>query len=129
MILHIDTSGEDTLVKLLSKDGNISDQIIWLADKDQSEKLLSNIAVLLERNGLSRKDLQKIQVNTGPRSYTGLRIGIATANALAFGLNIPVVAEEFAKKKIKTNEFNTPVLPKYFAPAKITKEKSRLRNV
>lgn len=51
--------------------------------------LLPNIISLLEDVGLSRSDLTRIVVSLGPGSYTGLRIGIATALGLGRGLAIP----------------------------------------
>jgi tRNA threonylcarbamoyladenosine biosynthesis protein TsaB len=46
--------------------------------------------VLLDA-GIETKQLNAISVSTGPGSYTGLRIGYATAKGLAYALNIPLI--------------------------------------
>ena len=61
----------------------------WAGDDSVSraEELLPNIIVMLERQNLDRKMIGRISVSLGPGSFTGIRIGIATAlglkNALA----------------------------------------------
>jgi tRNA threonylcarbamoyladenosine biosynthesis protein TsaB len=53
--------------------------------------LLPLVADLLERSGTSFKQLERIAVGIGPGTFTGLRIGIATARALGQALGIPLV--------------------------------------
>jgi tRNA threonylcarbamoyladenosine biosynthesis protein TsaB len=53
--------------------------------------LLSLVAELLERSGTSFKQLERIAVGIGPGTFTGLRVGIATARALGQALGIPLV--------------------------------------
>ena|SRR5438105_3243964 len=60
------------------------------AQKFGSQVLLGLIEQILKDAKLQKSDLDKVKVATGPGSFTGLRIGVAVANALAFGLNIPV---------------------------------------
>lgn len=55
-----------------------------------SQLLIPLIAEILKKNGFQLKDISKIIVNTGPGSYTGLRIGIAVANVFGWYLGIPV---------------------------------------
>jgi tRNA threonylcarbamoyladenosine biosynthesis protein TsaB len=52
--------------------------------------ILQEVDGLLADAGLQRDSLEGIVVGTGPGSYTGLRIGLMTARALAFALDIPV---------------------------------------
>ena len=69
-------------------------------------------------NGASLLGLQGIVVNNEGNSFTSLRIGVATANALAFALNIPVVA----KNGQKEGRF---VAPKYSQEPNITVESKK----
>jgi tRNA threonylcarbamoyladenosine biosynthesis protein TsaB len=52
---------------------------------------LQNISNLFETSGIAKEEITKLAVSTGPGSYTGIRIGIATALGLKTGLNIPCV--------------------------------------
>lgn len=66
----------------------------WEAHRQLAETLHTHIAELLagHKHGLS--DLEGLVVFKGPGSFTGLRIGITVADALAYGLKIPIVASE-----------------------------------
>jgi tRNA threonylcarbamoyladenosine biosynthesis protein TsaB len=52
--------------------------------------LIDGIEALLAEAGCHRDDLRGIGVTVGPGSFTGVRIGLATARGLGYGLNIPV---------------------------------------
>jgi tRNA threonylcarbamoyladenosine biosynthesis protein TsaB len=58
--------------------------------KKQSELLPGAVQALLAREGLSVKDLGGMVVGLGPGSFTGLRIGAATAKALCYAARIPL---------------------------------------
>jgi len=70
-----------------------------------SEGLLPQIAQMLERSGVAKKDLELIAVSRGPGSFTGLRIGLATAEALAYGLKLPMIAVSTTE----TLAYNLPI--------------------
>lgn len=53
-------------------------------------RLLEDVDALLRRGGVRESQLEGIAVGTGPGSFTGLRMGLATARALAFALGLPV---------------------------------------
>lgn len=53
--------------------------------------LLDQIAEVLERAHVDRRALAAIGVGTGPGSFTGLRVGLATAKTLAYALGVPIV--------------------------------------
>ncbi len=62
-----------------------------------SQALLGLITDLINQARIEFKDLTEIKVATGPGSFTGLRVGVAVANALGFSLGILVNG-----KKIET---------------------------
>lgn len=66
----------------------------WSGDSDVSraEDLLPAIVTMLESVGRLRSDLTRLAVSAGPGSFTGIRIGLATAFGLAAGLAIPVTS-------------------------------------
>ena len=134
MILLIDTS-QDKAIIALGKEKIISKKI-WPAQYQQSETLLPAIDQLLKKNKLVLNDLTSLIVNSGPGSYTGLRVGIATANALSFGLKIPIVGIKnrlpklrdlfqigITKLKDKKFKIENLIKPYYKAKPHITKSK------
>ncbi|NHE59488.1 tRNA (adenosine(37)-N6)-threonylcarbamoyltransferase complex dimerization subunit type 1 TsaB [Cyclobacterium plantarum] len=61
-------------------------------DNVHGSKLVPSIKSLMDQSGLGLKDLGAIAVSQGPGSYTGLRIGVATAKGLAFAHDLPLIA-------------------------------------
>lgn len=55
-----------------------------------SERLLLELEHGLELSGWTKNDLEAIVVGTGPGSFTGLRVGLATAQGLSFAMNLPL---------------------------------------
>lgn len=89
MILKIDTSDNENM-RLVLDGGDRSWDSIVSARKSQSEKLLPAIDDILKKAKKKIKDLKGVVVESEGGSFTSLRIGVATANALAFALGIPV---------------------------------------
>jgi tRNA threonylcarbamoyl adenosine modification protein YeaZ len=90
MILIINTSLVDQMeIILAEKPENF--KIKKIKGKfNQSEKLLPAIDLLLKNNKAIGK-LKGIGVVVGPGGFTSVRIGVAVANALAYGFKVPVV--------------------------------------
>ena len=57
---------------------------------NKTQIILPMIDKILKKYALKPKDLSEIKINAGPGSFTGLRVGLAIANALSFTLKIPV---------------------------------------
>lgn len=97
MILHINTKEQNKISVALKKDGKII-KTVSTQNKFGSQVLLPLILKLLQPKTYNLKTLKAIEVETGPGSFTGLRVGVAVANALGFALEIPVNG-----KKIETS--------------------------
>ena len=63
-------------------------------DHQKAQIVLPLMEELLKKHKLQLSDLNAITVNTGPGSYTGIRVGISIANALGFALQIPINGTE-----------------------------------
>lgn len=100
MILYINTADQKVIEVALKKDGKIVDK---LTDENEygSQALLPLIEKLLriytpgvepqnQTGSANWKILEGVEVNVGPGSFTGLRVGASVAQALGFALNIPV---------------------------------------
>ncbi len=114
---------------LVDIDGEVMATRRWLAHHELSKSLLKEIELLLKRHDLRPGALAGIVVYRGPGSFTGLRIGIALANALAYGLNLPIVGvsgSDWLQAGVKqlghVTNFRT-VVPEYGAPVHISQPK------
>ncbi len=94
--MHINTKDQKQIKVNLRKDGKVVESLSQ-QNEYGSQVLLPLISILLDRKKMTFKDLEGVEVETGPGSFTGLRVGVSVANALGFGLGIPVNG-----KKIET---------------------------
>lgn len=95
MKLYIDTSDREKIVVEINKK-----RFETKAKEQKSQKLLPFIEEVLKKEGASFKKIKEIEVNTGPGSFTGLRVGVSVANALGWGLGIPVNGKNLKKGEI-----------------------------
>jgi tRNA threonylcarbamoyladenosine biosynthesis protein TsaB len=86
-VLGIDTSTAASAVCVLRGDGEVfelaPEPAALSAPPAHARELMPAVAAAMERAGLAYGDLEGIAVGVGPGTFTGLRIGIATARALA----------------------------------------------
>jgi tRNA threonylcarbamoyladenosine biosynthesis protein TsaB len=105
-------------------------QLEWESGRELSEQLLGRIVNFLETENLTIKDLTGILIFSGPGSFTSLRIGHTTVNALADSLSIPAVGAmgehwlSAGRFQLEHARPGRPVLPHYGSEAHITKPKS-----
>lgn len=85
MRLYINTSDNKKIIIGLDKKR-------WKFEtkEPKSQRLLELIDKTLKKQKKSLKDVAEIEVNSGPGSFTGLRVGISVANTLSWALKIPI---------------------------------------
>ena len=91
-ILHIETSSKNCSVAI--SDG---EELLCLCEEvsenyKQSESLHTFVEWALEGAEISLKDIEAVSLGKGPGSYTGLRIGAASAKGFCYGLKVPLIA-------------------------------------
>lgn len=89
VILLIDTTSNEIIKVGININGqtyNIEQKL----DKQKAQTLLPLIEKILNNKKIKLHDITEIQVNPGPGSFTGIRVGLTVANTLAFLLKIPV---------------------------------------
>lgn len=89
-ILAVDTSNQVLSVALLN-DKQIIGEITTNIAKNHSVRLMPAVEKLMKDVNVNPSELDRIIVAKGPGSYTGVRIGLATAKTMAWALNIPVI--------------------------------------
>ena len=90
IILNIDTSIETASVSI-AKDGAIIASVKNAIQKEHAGFLHIAIRDLLLQSSLELKQMDAIAVTIGPGSYTGLRVGMASAKGLCYALNKPFI--------------------------------------
>lgn len=127
LILVIDTASAAEIILALRSGDKFLAKKKFLAPKKQAEKLLPAIEKLLIKNYFSLKDLSGIEVVNRGGTFTSLRIGVLTANALAFALKIPVAAinkeGEIVKEDLRSAQGIAIAVPHYDAEPNIGKKK------
>lgn len=91
-ILYLETSSKNCSVAISD-----NEKLLCLSEEvsenyKQSESLHTFVEWALEGAGISLKDIEAVSLGKGPGSYTGLRIGAASAKGFSYGLNIPMIA-------------------------------------
>lgn len=89
MWLGIETSSLVSSLALLEGD-TLLGELTMQAGLTHSEQLVPHIELLLDQAQVDKSDLTGIVVAIGPGSFTGLRIGMGTAKAMAYALHIPL---------------------------------------
>ena len=130
MILGLDTSTPSTRLILITPSGKVIKDVQIETGNKLSEALLSLIEDILANRSLRFSDLTGLVIASGPGSFTGLRIGAATLNALAYALEIPIVGVDDSEnwlnqglERLSLKEDDSIVKLNYGAEPHITKQK------
>ena len=89
--LVVDTATSQIVVAAAAPDGALLGATTWEAGRTHGERLLPAIGRLTGEANLRRSRIRGVIVGTGPGAFTGLRVGIATAKAIAHELRVPIV--------------------------------------
>lgn len=117
LLLNIETSSPICSV-CLSHNGEMIAEKEDASGTNHASVLISFIQLLFRQVNLGINDLDAIAVSAGPGSYTGLRIGTATAKGLCYSLEKPLIAIDslqalavgLGKKYSEKNFFYCPTL-------------------
>ena len=90
LILNIDTATEMAHISL-AKDGEVLQQLFNDSQKDHAAFLQPSIKFLFDNNSLKIKNIDAVAITAGPGSYTGLRVGMASAKGICYALNKPLI--------------------------------------
>lgn len=125
IILSIRTDKPEAEIGLL--DGqNLLAYEKWPAHRQLAETLHGKIQALLKSQDKAWDDVRGIVCFKGPGSFTGLRIGLSTGNALAHALTVPIVSETgedwllSGVQRLQNNDNENVAMPEYGEPAHIT---------
>ena len=91
MIIAIDTATETASVAIAHPDGAIAAELTWRAGRNHTMHVHPTLRHLMTLAGITPQDLTGVVATRGPGSFTGIRIGLATAKGLAQGLDVPIV--------------------------------------
>lgn len=126
MILKIDTTITNALAATLLKNGVVLAEKRVEAPRRQAELLLPTIIELLAEQKITPQDINTIEVVASGGSFTSLRIGVLTANALAYAWGKKLVAttaagEDISAQSLKDFGDYQVVVPQYEAEPNIGK--------
>lgn len=112
----------------LYNDQQLLASLKWSADRTLAETIHLKLVELLDKRSMKINQLDAVAIYSGPGSFTGLRIGHSVANALAYGLGLPIIGvggSDWIKQSIgllvEGSKDNVIAVPQYGAPARITK--------
>lgn len=127
-VLVLKTDGPKAYIALYENRSVIGD-LHWESGKELARDLLAQISLLLRAHGCSLNDIEGLACFAGPGSFTSLRIGIATMNALAYAKELPIVSgrgEEWLEEslsKLHEGANDRIVTPEYGSEPHITVQK------
>ena len=119
LILNIDTAITTASISI-SIDGNILGEAFNTEQRDHGAFIQPAIQSIAKNKGISLTELSAVAVVAGPGSYTGLRVGMASAKGLCYALGKPLITigtlEMLAYQAISQANINQNDMPILFCP-------------
>jgi tRNA threonylcarbamoyladenosine biosynthesis protein TsaB len=128
LILAIRTDKPEAEIGLFADHAKLA-YATWQAHRELAETIHIKVEELLESRQKRQQDVEGIVCFKGPGSFTGLRIGLTVANALAYALGVPIVAQsgsgwlQGGMHELLAGKNERIALPEYGAPVHITEPK------
>ena len=126
IILALRTDKPEAELYLFDNERKLA-ELMWPAHLKLAETLNSKIEEILKKSSISDNSLGAVAVFKGPGSFTGLRIGLSAANALAYAYSIPIAAKSgdqwlsAAIKDLLDGQNDKIAVPEYGSPPRVTK--------
>jgi tRNA threonylcarbamoyladenosine biosynthesis protein TsaB len=126
--LTIRTDKPEAELRLFDSGAQVA-ETVWQAHRELAETIHLKIRDILQGQQKDLKDIDGIIAYQGPGSFTGLRIGLSVANALADGLGVPIVAsrgddwQQTGLTRLQKGEQDQVAMLEYGAPVHITAQK------
>lgn len=125
LILTLRTDNPQAEIGLYDNDDRLTYDT-WHAHRDLGRTIHDRIKHLVASQGFNIDDIEGVVAFRGPGSFTGLRIGLTVADAMAYGNGSPIVgsmgetwiADGIAR--LKSGENDVQVVPEYGSEAHIT---------
>jgi len=115
--LAIDTSAQMCAAAVYDSDSDtVLAQVTQEIGKGHAERLMEVIAEALGKAGVDYSALNRVTASVGPGSFTGIRVGLATARGIALGLDIEVCgvttleASALVARRMSPESANLPLL-------------------
>lgn len=128
IILTIRTDKPEAELGLYTNDKQLA-YLKWQAHRKLAESIHLKIKALLSQNNFKFDQIDAVAIYKGPGSFTGLRIGLTVANAIADSLQVPIVSNggvDWVNKslsRLASGDNEGIALPHYGAPPHITQQK------
>ena len=128
LVLTVRTDKPEAEIRLFQDQTQLG-ELVWHAHRELGTTIHKQISALLANSNKQLTAIEGIVVYEGPGSFTGLRIGLSVANALADGLKLPIIAagnddwQQQGIERLLAGQTDTIALPKYGAPVTITVQK------
>ncbi len=121
MRLSIDTTKNSSseIMLVLGVGKSKKTKVVKQTQFKQAELLLPAVKDFLNENNVELKDISEIYVANTAGTFTALRLGVVTANALGYALGVPVKGVTKEKVASSKKEFDV-VKPKYSKEPNIT---------
>ncbi len=92
MILTIRTDKPEAEVGLYFRAGQERQNVSWQAHRQLAETIHKKIDEILKAEDKNWQSITGVVCYAGPGSFTGLRIGVSVANAIAYSIGVPIIS-------------------------------------